>query len=1138
MQKYSAAYSYINYNFVIQNIDNQQKKRNINNKYYPIVCVLKNIIQRGCPTKMSQYLKEQIGDIDIIKEKKIFGLIDKDIPKWINTIKGDESKNNYPAKIFFEEIIPKYLEEYKFIQKLIVPEAKISEITDTENEEFINQQVDFYLHQCKLVIEIDGSGHKETIQQIKDKERDEFLYSHGVSTIRITTKEIAYRNESFINKMLLIKQALQKNDKKLSIYKNYIDLSNYDDKDIKYFKVGAVIRLQIAILELLQRGVISLDDKLWKINILQRDIDGFCNIAIEDLFIWFENLFILNNMEFNRPEIEILESHKEDIYTFDIDSINIDFSLLKRYTDENELNKNVIYIRNDYFDGKRYFRVSSTDPICYNINRENIRCIKSLEFLLKNIFGHDNFRDGQLPIIINSLQGEDTIGILPTGTGKSVCYQLTALLQPCISYVVCPIKSLIYDQKINLNKNNIDNIECITGDLEANKKDKIIKDFSDGKYQFIFISPERFQMKNFRESLEQLNRFSNLGLAVIDEVHCLSEWGHDFRTSYLNLIKTIRRFTPSIRLLGLTATASNFVLQDIKREFEIECYNVKTLTSFTRKELNFKVIKCIEEEGMSKRQILFDILEDLQSNKNVFNLNGDETKSGIVFTSTVNGSKGCYQISNAINKKFNVQSQYYSGESPTIGTYPNKKPLFESKEYNKYKNKIQKDFKENKLPLLVATKAFGMGVDKPNIRYTIHFGMPMSLESLYQEAGRAGRDKKSADCFVIYEDEIIDKECIDKFFSLDVPIEELIEIQKNINSNKQKDILSSFFLWLSNNKGIEYELLIIKKIYEMYAKPNITSKIECKKIGYNLTDVQKAIYRLCVIGIIEDWTIDIWDSKKGVIEVIFNDFNIDTMNNHLEQYIKKYNKEFNLDTIYTNNITIEKKTHYNMSKVLMNDELLEYERIVNALLIWVYDNIIYTRRQSIKTISDLCRTSEDGELFKKAIENHFKFDDDTYILDYVAENPTDYNRWFEAIRNSKGEFNKEQIKALKGTLGRFLESYRYNTGLNYISGIIRLILDDYDNMDGKQRLEDAFKSIRNYDENIKNEILIFSLDAGKLMDIKNRTYLSMLLCDNFDNTLEIYESLKDDYSLGVIIEENNKKLECLCRRLKCQKQEA
>ena len=102
MQKYSAAYSYINYNFVIQNIDNQQKKRNINNKYYPIVCVLKNIIQRGCPTKMSQYLKEQIGDIDIIKEKKIFGLIDKDIPKWINTIKGDESKNNYPAKLFFE----------------------------------------------------------------------------------------------------------------------------------------------------------------------------------------------------------------------------------------------------------------------------------------------------------------------------------------------------------------------------------------------------------------------------------------------------------------------------------------------------------------------------------------------------------------------------------------------------------------------------------------------------------------------------------------------------------------------------------------------------------------------------------------------------------------------------------------------------------------------------------------------------------------------------------------------------------------------------------------------------------------------------------------------------------------------------
>ena len=786
-------------------------------------------------------------------------------------------------------------------------------------------------------------------------------------------------------------------------------------------------------------------------------------------------------------------------------------------------------MRTDYYDGRRYFRLSAADSICYKINKEDNKCIDSLKFFLKNIFGHDEFRDGQLPIIVNSLQGEDTIGILPTGTGKSICYQLTALLQPCVSFVVCPIKSLIYDQRTNLADRHITNVQSITGDMSGEQKDIIMALFANEKYQLIFISPERFQVKRFRESLASLNYNSNIGLAVIDEVHCLSEWGHDFRTSYLNLIKTIRKFTPSARLLGLTATASNFVLQDIKKEFEVDSYNIKTLSSFTRPELKFKVIKCEGEENKTKKDKLFELLTRLNESMNVFKLDNKNTKSGIIFTPTVNGTKGCYGLSRDINNKFKINSEFYSGEAPKI----RKVPIMDSKKFNNYKNEVQNKFKINQIPLLVSTKAFGMGVDKPNIRYTIHFGVPMSLESLYQEAGRAGRDKEDAECYVLYSHEIIEENILNKFYNLDTPVEELKEIQEHIDYKEQRDILGNFFLWLSNNKGIEYEFGIIKKVYEVYAKPYSTQKISCKKLGYSFSDIQKAIYRLSVIGIVEDWTIEIWDSNKGVLEVTFNELDTNAMYQCMENYIKKYHKEFSLEKLKTRNDSLYgTKTYSEMLKILVSNTICEIEKIIKSLLVWIYDNIVYTRRQSMKTISQLCNEFKDGSEFKYAIERHFKFDDDTYILDNIAEKPTEYKKWFEIIKNERGMIDKNKSENLKRSLGRFLESYRYNTGLNYISGIVRLILDDYNDLDGRQRLESAFKQIQSYEEKEKNEILEFSLHVGSELSDKNKLYLSELLCANYPDKLKIYEGLGDEYSLMQIVDETNCKLKNIARMIK------
>lgn len=229
--------------------------------------------------------------------------------------------------------------------------------------------------------------------------------------------------------------------------------------------------------------------------------------------------------------------------------------------------------------------------------------------------------------------------------------------------------------------------------------------------------------------------------AVIDEAHCLSEWGHDFRTSYLNLANTIGRFAPSAIYIGLTATASVNVLKDIQTEFDIPDDFVRTPMDFTREELSFHVI---DDKGR-KVDAAVELVSEMERKWNSDGEYGN--KAGIIFTATVNGSKGCHSLAGRISTLLNMDVRYFSGSAPKMG-------VLQGEAFDRYKRQVQDDFKENKYRLLTATKAFGMGVNKGNIAYTVHFGIPGSMEALYQEAGRAGRDKKlfkevPADCYVL-----------------------------------------------------------------------------------------------------------------------------------------------------------------------------------------------------------------------------------------------------------------------------------------------------------------------------------------------------------------------------------------------------
>lgn len=1062
MKKYTANYTNTNPNFVIQNLAENQA----NTDLLPILYVLKNILQRGFPTTLSKYLQSKLGEIhklDNFEERFLF--VTKQKPLWNDTIKGDRENNYYPAREFFEKIIPNEFGEFSFIQSLLIPEIEINEITGEYIKDFINQKVDFYLPQAKLVIEIDGQQHKlDDVTRVSDTKRDNYLSSKGITTIRITTKEL--QNGTYKVKVEKILKHFNRYEKLFNFYKKAcekIEANQLTEEDIKTKLLPtAIIRFQILLIELLTHKYLTLDED-WNFNILAHEnLPNFAELAINDLLIWIDKLWQLKNKQaLKKPNFNITITNDKANFYPTTKSINIDFSLFKRYTDENKISKDVIFVRTDYFDNvkeKNYFRVSTTEPINYNITDEDKPL---LEFFLNNIFDKSSFLEGQFPIISNALNRKDTIGILPTGGGKSLCYQLPCLLQPSINFVVCPIKSLMYDQYDNLAKIFITNVDFITSDLEVEEKSEIERNFEQGRYLFVWISPERFQIPSFRDKISAIVANFSIAYAVIDEVHCLSEWGHDFRTSYLNLAKTIDKLSPKdengegkIKFIGLTATASVNVLKDIRIEFSrhkqrLEDENIKSLLDYSRKELYFEVI----DDKSNKFDVLKSILNDLKETES---FTETPEKAGIIFTPHVNGNYGCYTLYTKLDTLFNKKIGWFSGKVPKVEVYDangnraGKKDLMPSDEFNKYKMQIQKDFKDNKYQLLVATKAFGMGIDKQNIYYTFHYGLPSSVEALYQEAGRAGRwdrtkkenKNKIAKCFVLFSPEILDKEKVERLFHKDTTFAEMKAISDEVGFDG-KDIFKQVFLFVQGQNDIEKDFEILSGVIRNYFKEKSQVKIFWEdaftKLKINSEVLQKAIYRLSLVGIVSDWTTNFIDHY----EVQFNTLDEKNIIKSISNYIGKYEPDTDISRELQK---IPKKT------VL--------EKAIWYLLTWTFENIAYNRKQSLKTLYDWCSEFKDSESFKQRINSYFIFSETTFILQHIAENPKDYQKWFDVLSPNNQFLNKIEFEKLKDSVSRFLESYRRSPGLNFISGFVRLVLNEYEDSDGKERFESAMKSIK------------------------------------------------------------------------------
>lgn len=325
--------------------------------------------------------------------------------------------------------------------------------------------------------------------------------------------------------------------------------------------------------------------------------------------------------------------------------------------------------------------------------------------LLKEKFGYESFRPGQLELIQKVLRNENVLGIMPTGGGKSICYQLPALLLDGLTLVVSPLISLMKDQVDALNEMGIA-ATFVNSSLSQEEVSVRLKDAAFGKYKLVYVAPERFEMFSFKQLLQQ----EKISLIAVDEAHCISQWGHDFRPSYLQLAQEIKALPQRPAVIALTATATPQVAKDIKSSLEIPANN-KVQTGFARENLAFQVVKDAKDSYL---------LEYLRVN---------DQQAGIIYASTRKEVERLYHLL----KSKKIEVGYYHGG------------LTEAQ-----RSAAQEAFLFDEIKVMVATNAFGMGINKSNVRFVIHAQTPGNIESYYQEAGRAGRDGLPSEAILMY----------------------------------------------------------------------------------------------------------------------------------------------------------------------------------------------------------------------------------------------------------------------------------------------------------------------------------------------------------------------------------------------------
>ena len=384
--------------------------------------------------------------------------------------------------------------------------------------------------------------------------------------------------------------------------------------------------------------------------------------------------------------------------------------------------------------------------------------MSTLHQSLKTTFGFDDFRIGQEQTISQLLNGESSLAIFPTGAGKSLCYQLAAINLPHLTLVVSPLLALMKDQLAFLHAKGIAGAS-IDSTLSFEESQQVTRDVRDGKIKILMVSVERFKNERFRQFIESIA----ISMLVVDEAHCISEWGHNFRPDYLKLPRYREELNIPLVLL-LTATATKHVKQDMAKKFSIDDKHI-VQTGFYRSNLDLSVLPVAE---VSKNQTLVDLIQHHQG-------------CGIIYVTLQQSAE---KVANYLQQQGISAKAYHAGFKDDV------------------RQQIQQDFMQGKTPVIVATIAFGMGIDKSDIRFVIHYDLPKSIENYSQEIGRAGRDKGNAACYTLANLDGI--HTVENFVYADTPERSSIEyVLENIRNEMHSGQWELQVLSLSNASNIK-----------------------------------------------------------------------------------------------------------------------------------------------------------------------------------------------------------------------------------------------------------------------------------------------------------------------------------------------
>jgi len=630
----------------------------------------------------------------------------------------------------------------------------------------------------------------------------------------------------------------------------------------RYTPIG-VARLQKVVLEALIAGVLDMSKERWRVVVIERDVPCAA-LAFEDLRQMLEHVCGLSKdfkaMRMPTVDLTVVSGGQwqdsplhlganvfaecNDVIRSKRYDLVVDVSVLSEIDGDRSTFSELEATRNCYFvvgsasavrsrrtiytsDVIEYGQLGATNEFGAFVEDEEM--LVHLRFFLNLLFRKADFRPGQVPILNRALQNQNVIGLLPTGGGKSLTYQLAAMLQPGVTLVIDPLRALMQDQYEGLKDAGMDACTFINTTLTDKEKEERTGRMEASELQFIFVSPERLCIQGFRERLATMKELGiYFSYGVIDEVHCVSEWGHDFRFSYLHLGRNLYNFvhtkSPSghLTLFGLTATASFDVLADVERElsgdgaYPLDANTVVRYEDTDRLELQYKIERVpvrfesdasynrrrvidhalprainpsgswhkanggwrkVTAEHTSKSEYLADHIRDIPAEIDSLHTaeSVDRIKRGFSERhNTEQDFEGVDLACDMTDAAFDVAESYASAgiifcphrENTQLAVRENAERLREfipgvgtfvgssdgDAELDEVSFNNLELFKQNRLFLMVATKAFGMGIDKPNVRFSVNMNYPSSLESLVQEAGRAGRDKKLALAKVLVSD--------------------------------------------------------------------------------------------------------------------------------------------------------------------------------------------------------------------------------------------------------------------------------------------------------------------------------------------------------------------------------------------------